>query len=61
MCELHTAATITNMYEDTCMLELRPTHKFFSFLLYLAALTKLQKRRRVSKPNLVIFVNEQDI
>ena len=61
MCELHTAATITNMYENTCMLELRPTHEFFSFLLYLAALTELQKRRRVSKPNLVIFVNEQDI
>ena len=39
MCELHTAATITNMYEDTCVLELRPTHNFFSFLLYLAALT----------------------
>ena len=46
MCELHTAATITNMYEDTCMLELRPTHEFFSFLLYLAALTELQKEKK---------------
>ena len=47
MCELHTAATITNMNEDTCELELRPTHNFFfSFLLYLAALTELQKEKK---------------
>ena len=46
MCELHTAATITNMYEDMCVLELRPTHEFFSFLLYLAALTELQKEKK---------------
>ena len=49
MCELHTAATITNMYEDTCMLELRPTHEFFSILLYLAALTELQKEKKSIK------------
>ena len=47
MCELHTAATITNMYEDTCVFELRPTHDFFSFLLYLAALTELQKEKSI--------------
>ena len=61
MCELHTAATITNMHEDMCVLELRPTHEFFTFLLYLAALTELQKEKNISKLNLIIFVNEQDI
>ena len=37
------------MYEDTCVLELRPIQEFFSFLLYLAALTELQKEKKSIK------------
>ena len=61
MCQLHTAATITNMYEDTCVLEVRPTHDFFHVYFILQLWLSFKKRRKVSEPYLVIFVNEQDI